>query len=476
MAQTIGQQLRQIRESQGLTLDELSQRTHIKIPYLKALEEGDVEALPSQTHLRGFLRLYAATLGVDLDELIRVSNIVAAEEELATQPEQQETVAELPEQEEEEEESPPDVPPATPRFAGVKQRFTGLVNKLPRIKLPKLKKKEIEPLPETVEVEPADGRTSEEIFTAIGIQLERRRNLISLSLEDVESQTHIRTQFLADMENGRFDRLPSPVQARGMLANYAGFLSMNADSILLEYADGLQKKRLETIKTTPQKQGAKEISPTRLRLKNFFSLDLLVIALIFFVFAGFVIWGVSSILSADSPVASPTDLPEVSDVLLATGTVTPDLIETLEESQTAEVTEGAAGDETTPIPTSIPNNSAIAIVIIPIQNAWVRVTSDGELVYEGRVLTGNAYDYYADETLELLTGSAGALQVFFDDQDIGSIGLIGQVSTLVFTPNGLVMPTPTVTPTPTLTPEESSTPSLTPSPTPTEPEANDTGS
>ena len=90
MAQTIGQQLRQIRESQGLTLDELSQRTHIKIPYLKALEEGDVEALPSQTHLRGFLRLYAATLGVDLDELIRVSNIVAAEEELATQPEQQE--------------------------------------------------------------------------------------------------------------------------------------------------------------------------------------------------------------------------------------------------------------------------------------------------------------------------------------------------------------------------------------------------
>ncbi len=37
-----------------------------------------MEALPSQTHLRGFLRLYAATLGVDLDELIAISNIADA--------------------------------------------------------------------------------------------------------------------------------------------------------------------------------------------------------------------------------------------------------------------------------------------------------------------------------------------------------------------------------------------------------------
>ncbi len=475
MVQTIGQQLQQIRESQGLTLEELSQKTHIKITYLKALEEGNVEALPSQTHLRGFLRLYAATLGVDLDEMITLSNIDDAEaeqEKQQEQQEQQEAAAELPDQEKE---SPQEVPPTASIFGAVKLRITEFVNNLPRIKLPKFKKKEIEPLPHPSEEEPTDGRTSREIFTDIGNQLERRRNLVSLTLEDVESQTHIRSQFLSDMEKGQFDHLPSPVQARGMLANYAGFLSIDTDSILLEYADGLQKKRLETIITTPQKQAAKEISPTRLRLKNFFSLDLLVIAAIFLVFAGFVIWGVNRILSTDSPVASPTDLPDVSDVLLATATPTPDVMETLEESQTVEVTEAEGGVENTPLPTSMLNNSAIAIVVIPIQNAWIRVTADGEMVFQGRVLTGNAYDYYADETLELLTGSAGALQVFFDEQDIGSLGLIGQVSTLVFTPNGLLMPTATPSPTPTLTPQETATPSLTPSPTPTEPENNDTG-
>ena len=466
MALTLGQQLQQIRESQGLSLEELSQKTHIKIPYLKALEEGNVEALPSRTHLRGFLRLYATTLDVDLDDLIAASNAAEAQEE-------QSKAVEPPVLQEEE--HSPEPPQSTSLLNKFKSWVAEVLEKLRSIKLPGIKKKEAKSVPQIPEEKQNDGRSSSEVFTDIGKKLQQRRNLISLSLEDVESQTHIRSHFLAAIESGQFDQIPSPVQARGMLANYAAFLSLDVDTVLLDYAEGLQKKRLETIEVSPQKKATKEISPTQLRLKNFFSLDLLVIAAIFLVFAGFVIWGINRILSSDSPVASPTDLPEVSDVLLATATPTSNVTVTLEESETVETTAEENGVENTPVPTTAPNNSAIAIVVIPIQNAWIRVTSDGEMVYEGRVLTGNAYDYYADEKLELLTGSAGALQVFFDEQDIGSIGLIGQVSYLVFTPSGLLMPTATVTPTPTLTPQETTSPTITPSPTPTEPGNNDTG-
>jgi cytoskeleton protein RodZ len=467
MAQTIGQQLQQTREAQGFSLEELSQKTHIKVPYLKALEEGNIEALPSQTHLRGFLRLYAATLGVELDDLI--SSASAADE-------QEETHDEVVEPSPQEEEISQETTETSPSENNVISRIIEYFKKLFKGKEPKPENITPEPVSEASPPETTDNRTSAEIFTEISKHLLERRNLISLSLDDVESQTHIRKHFLSAIEAGQFDKLPSPVQARGMLANYAAFLSLDVDTILLDYADGLQKKRLETQEIPPQKKTAKEISPGRLRLKNFFSLDLLVIAAIFLVFAGFVIWGINRILSTDSTVASPTDLPDVSDVLLATATPTPDSMVTVEETQTSEVTESQTGVESTPIPTSIPNNSAIAIVVIPIQNAWIKITSDGEMVYEGRVLTGNAYDYYADDQLELLTGSAGALQVYFNEQDIGSIGLIGQVSTLVFTPNGLVMPTATSSPTPTLTPQDSVTPSITPSPTSTEPDNNDIGS
>ena len=68
-AMTFGQQLKQRREALGISLDEIAQKTHIRMAYLEAIEAGHTERLPSQIHLRGFLRLYASELGLTLDEL-----------------------------------------------------------------------------------------------------------------------------------------------------------------------------------------------------------------------------------------------------------------------------------------------------------------------------------------------------------------------------------------------------------------------
>jgi len=80
-------------------------------------------------------------------------------------------------------------------------------------------------------------------------------------------------------------------------------------------------------------------------------------------------------------------------------------------------------------------------------------------VYEGRLLPGNAYNYSGDEIVEILTGNAGALQIYFNDQAIGAAGFIGQVEKLTFTETGLVRPTPTNPP--TSTPTRQNTPSPT---------------
>lgn len=44
------------------------------------------------------------------------------------------------------------------------------------------------------------------------------------------------------MEDGNFDALPSSVQARGMLNNYAAFLNLDVENIMLQYANALQLK------------------------------------------------------------------------------------------------------------------------------------------------------------------------------------------------------------------------------------------
>ncbi len=68
--QPVGAYLRTIRESRGLTLEDVASVTRIGKNYLLAIEEGTFEKLPSSTYIKGFLRVYASYLGLSSDEII----------------------------------------------------------------------------------------------------------------------------------------------------------------------------------------------------------------------------------------------------------------------------------------------------------------------------------------------------------------------------------------------------------------------
>jgi cytoskeleton protein RodZ len=61
----IGNSLRETRLRQGLDFAEAEQATKIRSKYLRALEDEQFDALPSQTYVKGFLRSYADFLGLD---------------------------------------------------------------------------------------------------------------------------------------------------------------------------------------------------------------------------------------------------------------------------------------------------------------------------------------------------------------------------------------------------------------------------
>ena len=62
---SFGAALKQAREAQGVTLHDVAQKTKIRLDYLRALEEGNVAALPERTFARSYLQRYARELGVD---------------------------------------------------------------------------------------------------------------------------------------------------------------------------------------------------------------------------------------------------------------------------------------------------------------------------------------------------------------------------------------------------------------------------
>lgn len=65
--ETIGQRLKQIRLSRQLSIEKAAEATRVRAVYLQALEEDNYSAMSSAAQGRGFLRLYADFLSLDLE-------------------------------------------------------------------------------------------------------------------------------------------------------------------------------------------------------------------------------------------------------------------------------------------------------------------------------------------------------------------------------------------------------------------------
>jgi flagellar biosynthesis protein FlhG len=65
-----GRLIERLRQQHNISLQELSQRTHIGLKYLAAIEDGHTDILPRSVYLRGYLREIARVFSVDAEQLI----------------------------------------------------------------------------------------------------------------------------------------------------------------------------------------------------------------------------------------------------------------------------------------------------------------------------------------------------------------------------------------------------------------------
>lgn len=437
MTETIGQQLKKRREAQQLSLEQAAQATRIKLHYLQALEADHFEALPSKVQLRGFLRTYASLLNLSPESLLAQLD-GAPPAQLS-----QQTGSQPPEPEND---FSPHISPSQPSAAGEYQ---------PSASAPLIQ---------------------------LGNLLRQQRQALGLSLEDVERNTFLRLRYLQALENGRLEDLPSPVQGRGMLNNYATFLGLDPEPALLLYAEGLQAD-LRARQALQSQALARESPPpsraphplTRL-LKWAFPKDLWIGGIIITFLIGFVVWAalrIAQMQSLQEPTATAISIAEVLAQDTPTLTITPTLLATpaTPTSPESEIIETiapspiAAEIDTTATLSAPLDLSAIdgriQLYLVARQRAWTRVIVDGKVELEGRLTPGSAYLFTANERIELTTGNGAALQAFLNRQDLGPLGIYGEVVERIFTAQGMQTPTPAVPPTPTST----STSEITPTPT-----------
>jgi cytoskeletal protein RodZ len=411
MSRVVSKKLREAREARNLTLEQVASATHIRMRYLQAMESGNFNALPSQLQIKGFIRAYGGYLGLNPESLIEALDLDpwTALETLSEEFESQKSAAAAAE---------------------------------------------------------VDSGTS---FKQIGRQLQSQRDILGLTLEDVAQHTHLRVRYLKALEAGDIEALPSPVQGRGMLKNYAVFLGLDADDLLLEFAEGLQARLVES---APER----EIAPVHPKTRSprserrFLSRDLVIGILLGLFMVLFIVWGAIQVTNLRAAEEVEPTAPSIVDVLNPSATPsqiptpTPTILSSLNDTTEGGTVSERPGAEQTQevIFLSESSEGPVQVQIVAQQRAWMRIVVDGDVEFDGRILPGSIYGFAGEELVEITTGNGAGLQVLYNGQDLGTLGNFGQVINFVITVDGVQTPTPTITlspmPTATETPEITSTP------------------
>ncbi|MCE5208181.1 MAG: DUF4115 domain-containing protein [Chloroflexi bacterium] len=484
MPDSIGEILKNQRLDRKLSLDDAAGSTHIRYKYLEALENNDFDLLPSAVQGRGFLRSYAEFLDLDPEPLLNgweqkvIVSKITDQQDIDTHFPDKSIPAPIIDTNE------PAEPDALPKTQDNADTTPSPIYEPQSVSPPSI-------LPSSVQQ--VEAHKSATRFMEVGNTLRSQREILGLSLSDIEQYTHIRQFYLQAIEDGRFQELPSPVQAKGMIENYAQFLDINSDELLLDYAEGLQAQREEKLAlNNPPTRGNKPArKPGKQTLaKKLLTPDLLIGSIVIIFLVVFAIWTTSRVIANRNLEAEAT-IPGISDVLVSTTSPSPDVMSATASLSASSLETPSPEMNTTPaiaaeiqtnaVPSSgsaeitsavaFEDNAPLQIYIVTKQRTYLKVIVDEKTVFEGRSQPGNAYPFSGTESIELISGNAAALQIIFNEADLGTIGAFGEVVDLIFTGGRVVTPTPRFTATatsttpPTMTLQPTATP-VTPTVTP----------
>lgn len=393
---SVGQKLQHAREGKALSIAAVAGAIKIKAHYIQWIENGDPHLLPSITQARGFVRALAAHLELNAADLLLEFNA----------------------------ESDNQSPPASKT---------------------------------DTELESTDESTdASHIYASIGARLESQRNRLGLSLEDAAEYTRIPAHYLEYMESGAFENFPSPVQARGMLGNYAAFLEANEAELLLQFAEALQIEHSARAIASPRTKspGTRQIS---VRIPDWLAralpLELILSGIATVLLVIVIVTAIGQVLNTQASLQPEPTAPALGQILLPSPTLEFSPTPEFASSPTPDfvAAEPAATDEPdSPLPPS--GQGQIQLFLVIRQRTFLRVTVDGVVEFEGRATPGANLAFSGNTQIELVTGSGAAVQAIYNQRDLGNLGIIGEVVTVLFGVDTVVTPTPGITPTSRATP------------------------
>jgi cytoskeletal protein RodZ len=333
----------------------------------------------------------------------------------------------------------------------------------------------------------------------LGALLRQTREEKRIPLERVEEQTRIRQKYLLALEEGRYDDLPTPGHVHGFMRNYARYLDLDMEEVETLYArDRAAHRHFE-----PRIFHPKNITllPKQPLIKADMVLSIVIVVLL--AAAGFLFWqygwpvvrpllpmvGLSvpvptatrELPTATQPAptrivaaATRTGVPTVEQdgvasakATTATSTPEPTATSTPQPTATPTLDSPLVLATPTPEPTSTPTptptrDAGVLVAATFIDRVWLQVTIDGQEAPGSMYEAGDEAEWAADDTIYMICGNAGGIEVAVNGEELGVLGARAEVVEKLWGPQGEMTPTPMAPPGPSLGAD--GTPTATPVP------------
>lgn len=298
----------------------------------------------------------------------------------------------------------------------------------------------------------------------IGHILREARENKGLSLEDVQAKTRINTRFLAALESGEYEALPTAVHVRGFLRNYARFLGLEPQPLLdrylatrgQEYVPVAQPdNEITPDNPLPERQDQPFFDPVNVevdgqggvtagggigagRILQLIIIVALVIAL------GLVVNRFMPLLLGSSGNSNAVEeiSAAVQEVVAEVTGATP--TPTLEPDEPAGQSGAVFGATPESIANTSRNNPAAAPTPLPtrpplpatmeeirlkldvLERTWMEVTVDGNTVFSGIARPNDAFEWTAEEEAKIVTGNAIGVFATVNEVPLGRLGGRGE--------------------------------------------------
>ncbi len=234
---------------------------------------------------------------------------------------------------------------------------------------------------------------------ALGEEFRSAREARGLSVSDVAEQIHIRSVYLAAIENEEWTSIGAPVYVRGFIRTYARFLGLDGEAAVARFNDAVPAARPSSHAAPAAPAGARERSGP--------SPWAMLAGLVALVLVGYVIYEYVTLKQPGAvPVAvQPSSAPGGSQSPAPAGGPAP------------------ASAAPTSSPTPAPRHR---LAVRLVQRSWLRVAVDGQTKLEGIYPAGTSKSF-TGKSADLRVGNAGGVTVSVNGAAAKPLGKPGDV-------------------------------------------------